>query len=142
MTSDPAKVLIVDDDTDFSEYVRAVLTRRGHEVFVADDGAAGLAIARREKPAVILVDLLMAPQDGFSVCEQLRSEPDTRTAGLLVVSGIRRKLHKSFASPEVGARLDVDGFLEKPVEHDDLVRAVDEALRLARSRSRPVEEGR
>lgn len=142
MSTAPAKVLVVDDDADFSEYVRAVLAREGHEVFVAADGAAGVETARRERPAVVLVDLLMAPQDGFSVCEELRADPQTKAAGVLVVSGIRQKLRKGYASPEVGPRLDVDGFLEKPVEHDDLVRAVEGALQLARARLRHAEDER
>lgn len=134
------KVLLIDDDPDFAEYVRIALERTGHQALVEISGSSGLQTAQRERPAVIIVDLLMSPQDGFTTCEQLRASPATQQAAILVVSAIGKKLHKTFASADVGARLDVDGFLEKPVDMDVLVKTVDEMLGLARSRARTSEE--
>lgn len=136
------KVLVIDDDPDFVEYVRMALERAGYETLAAARGSTGLEIARRERPAVIIVDLLMGPQDGFTTCEQLRASPETQRSALLVVSAIEKKLHKTFASTDVGARLDVDGFLDKPVESEMLVKRVDEMLALARSRGCTSQEER
>ena len=135
------RILLVDDDADFVECVRLALERERHEVFVAANGAAGLELAARERPDVIIADLLMAPEDGFATCEELRSRPETKHSAILVVSAIGRKMHKTFASVEVGTRLDVDGFLEKPVELKTLMAAVEEMLKLARSRRTPAGEG-
>lgn len=140
--AEAAKVLVIDDDTDFVEYVRAVLEHEGHRVFVATEGPAGVEAARREQPTVILVDLVMAPKDGFTICDELRSFPETRGSAILVVSAIHAKLHKTFGSLDVGARLDADGFLEKPFDQESLVERVGAMVRLARSRTRNTEEGR
>jgi CheY-like chemotaxis protein len=134
--------MVIDDDVDFVEYVRAVLESAGHEVLTAMDGPSGLAMARLERPDVILVDLLMVPEDGFTTCDRLRQEPQTRRLAILVASAIGQKMHKTLASPEVGARLDADGFLEKPVEPEALARRVGEMVELARSRAHTSEERR
>ena len=136
MAAESAKVIVIDDDADFAEFVRTVLAGEGHDVFVATDGATGVAAARQQRPSLAIVDLLMTPRDGFSICEELRLHPETRDAGILIVTGIRKKLHKTFASADVGPKLDVDGFLEKPFGPEELVRSVDEVLRLTRSRGR------
>jgi len=138
----PGKILIIDDDSDYAESMRLVLEGAGHRTLVASTGRMGVEVARREHPDVILVDLLMAPDDGFETCDQLRSLPETRRTAILVVSAIGAKMHKSFSSPEIGTRLDADGFLEKPVEPANLVRTVAEMLRLARSRAEQPEEVR
>ena len=127
--------MVIDDDADFAEYVRLALEREGHRVLVAASGRAGLEVSARERPEVIIVDLLMAPGDGFTTCDELRRRPETKCSAVLVASAIGRKMRKSFASPEVGARLDADGFLDKPVTVETLVRAVNEMLELAQSRT-------
>jgi len=129
------KILVIDDDDAFLSCVARALEAQGHRVWTATDGRGGMEVAQRERPDVIVVDLLMAPPDGFAVTDELRNRPETQRAGILVVSAVGKKLHKHFASPEIGARLDVDGFLEKPVALDVLVRRVEEMLRLARSRA-------
>jgi len=106
----------------------------GHRVVTASNGASGVAAAKAERPEVIIVDLLMSPEDGFTACEALRSAPETKHSAILVISAIGPKLHKTFSSTDLGARLDVDGFLEKPVETRALIERVNDMLLLARSR--------
>jgi len=132
---EPGKILIIDDDRDFADCVRLALEREGHQVLVAGEGGEGIEIAGREIPEVIIVDLMMAPEDGFMTCEALRDLEATRRSAILVVSAIGEKLHKSFGSVDVGTRLDVDGFLDKPIQLDALVNTVEEMLRLARTRA-------
>jgi len=129
------KILVIDDDDTFLSSVERALEAQGYSVWTATDGQDGMEVARRERPDVIVVDLLMAPPNGFVVADELRTRPETQRAAILVVSAVGKKLHKHFASPEIGARLDVDGFLEKPVDLDVFVRRVEEMLQLARSRA-------
>ena len=131
----PGKVLIIDDDADFVECVRLALEHEGHTVLAATSGEAGVATARRERPEVIIVDLLMVPLDGFATCSALRSQAETERSAILVVSAIGRKLHKTPSSLDVGTRLDADGFLDKPVKTTLFVSTVREMLGLARSRA-------
>ena len=130
-----AKVLVIDDDPDFIQYVEMILERHGYRVLAASDGRTGLSLARSERPAVVLVDLLMSPDDGFVVCEQLRECPELQGVALIVVSAIRRKLHKTIASPDVGAKLDADAYIDKPFDPETLVRTVDEMVHLTASRA-------
>ena len=111
------------------------LARDGHQVFTAGNGAEGLQLAETAQPAVIILDLLMAPQDGFAICELLRQADATQRPAILVISAIGEKLHKSFASLDVGTRLDVDRYLDKPVAPQVLVRTVNELLQVARQRA-------
>ena len=140
MSEPSGRILVIDDDPEFSESVRAVLECKGHRVFTAKDGAKGLRLAARERPEVVIVDLLMVPEDGFAVCDQLRRQTETREAAIMVASAIGRKLHKDFGSLDVGTRLDADAYLTKPVDPDVLAGRVDELLQLARSRAQVREE--
>jgi len=141
MPEKAGKVLLIDDDELFAECIRNALESREYEVLVASDGSAGVETARREQPDVIIVDLLMGPPDGFAITDTLRSDPRTRRSAILVVSAIGRKLHKHVESIEVGARLDTDGYLDKPVDLDVLVERVEDMVRLARSRVSGQEDG-
>jgi len=116
MKMDTPKVLIVDDDPLFVEATQVLLERLGYEVISAGDGNAGVDLARREHPDAIILDLFMTPKDGFSVCEELRSDPRTASCPILVMSAVQQKMHKSVWSPEISLRLDADAFLDKPAE--------------------------
>jgi len=133
-------ILVIDDDPDFVNYVKTTLEHEGYTVMSASSGQDGVQAARRCRPAVVILDLLMIPEDGFATCEELRSDPATRRAAIVVISAIGQKMHKKFASLDVGARLDVDGFMEKPIEPGDLSRTVSDMLALAHSRMHATEE--
>ena len=127
------KVLIIDDDVDFLECARLALEKGGHVVLTAGDAKQGVELARMHRPTVVVVDLLMSPESGFAACQNLRSQPDTRDAAIVVVSAIGQKLHKRFDSPDVGGQLDADAYLEKPVALETLAATVDEVARRRRS---------
>jgi len=137
----PGKVLVIDDDPDFRQVTQLALERDGHEVVAAGDGAEGLRKAKTERPEVVILDLLMVPQDGFAICESLRRANATRRPAILVISSIGEKLHKSFSSLDVGTRLDVDRYLEKPVVPHVLLRTVNELLQVARQRAAQGADG-
>ena len=134
------KVLVIDDDSDFVNYVQTTLEHHGYSVLTATDGPEGIRIARSERPPLIILDLMMVPEDGFTASDELRACPETQQAAILVISAIAEKLHKTFASPDVGTRLDVDGFLEKPVSTEMLTKTVEEMLALAETRARTTED--
>ena len=131
----PGKVLVIDDDPDFLQVTQLALERDGHKVLAAGDGTEGLRLAETERPEVVILDLLMVPQDGFAICESLRMANETRRPAILVISAIGEKLHKSFSSLDVGTRLDVDRYLDKPVDPHVLARTVNELLQVARQRA-------
>jgi signal transduction histidine kinase/DNA-binding response OmpR family regulator len=80
------KVLAIDDDPRALELIEAVLGDAGYEVLSAGDGDSGIALARIERPSVILLDLLMPEVDGFEVVERLRADPSTSGIPIVVLT--------------------------------------------------------
>jgi CheY-like chemotaxis protein len=113
--STPAmRVLIVDDSVDSAETMGELITRWGHEVQLAHDGASALRIAREFHPQVILLDIGLPDMDGYAVAERLRGE-DLGGQILVALTG--------YAEARDRARAQQAGFdrhLSKPVEPDDL----------------------
>lgn len=81
-----AKVLVIDDDHVAIELVKAILQPEGYTVLEATNGQEGVTLARQELPQLIILDLLMPGIDGFSVVEQLHSDPLTATIAILILT--------------------------------------------------------
>jgi len=84
-----ARILVIDDERSVAHVMRLVLEQRDHEVFVAEDGSRGLALAQRQTPDVILLDLMMPIMDGFATLEELRSNPRTAPIPVVIVTAMQ-----------------------------------------------------
>jgi len=84
----PRRVLVVDDNVDAATSLGMMLSRMGHEVRVAHDGASALEFARSERPQVVLLDLSMQGMDGFGVARALRADPALARTPIVAVSGL------------------------------------------------------
>jgi CheY-like chemotaxis protein len=118
-----ARVLVIDDEPDVRWLLRLSLERVGHEVILAEDGLRGVAMAQRQRPDVIVLDLMMPVMDGYGVLEALGK--DARTAGLPVL------VLTAKAIPEEEARVTGAGakrFLTKPFDPDDLAGELERLL--------------
>lgn len=136
--SNPAKILIVDDDPDIIKATSRVLESRGYRVITALNGEECLEKVREERPDLIILDLLMPKLDGFGVCRELRE--NTRYAEysdipILVVTAVREEASRRRYELEMGVDLDVDGYLEKPIRPWDLVHRVEKLLEKSKSQS-------
>ena len=116
------RVLIVDDDPDIIETVRYALENDGHEVLVARDGNQGLAMAEREDPDLIILDMMMPKRSGFLVMEKLR-----RSSGdphkIIMITANEGNRHKAYAE-----MLGVDDYIRKPFNMDQLLESVSRLL--------------
>src|SRR5262245_45472374 len=83
--SQPA-ILIVDDDKRVVELLEIALEAHGYRILHAADGDAGLECARREHPALVLLDVRLPRRSGYEVCEKLRQDPDDPHVPILMVS--------------------------------------------------------
>ncbi len=113
-------VLIVDDDADGLAWVRELLELEGYATFVAVDGADGLAIARRFRPDLILLDLRMPVMDGRAFRREQTHDPEIADIPVVCMS----------AEPDVAAiarALDAAAYLCKPVDAGHLLEAIDAA---------------
>ncbi len=113
---DNNRIVVIDDEPSVREVVQAYLEKDGFHVFVAEDGAAGLALAERKNPALVVLDLMLPDISGEEICAEIRSRSDVpilmltakaseeeRVAGL--VSGADDYLVKPFSPRELVARV-------------------------------------
>ncbi|MCA9135522.1 MAG: response regulator transcription factor [Planctomycetales bacterium] len=119
---DVAKILIVDDDVEIVESVRYALEGEGYQVVIARDGNQGLALAERESPDLIILDMMMPKRSGFLVLEKLRRMSDEMVP-VIMITGNEGSRHKAYAE-----LLGVSEYIRKPFQMDKLLRAVDAQL--------------
>ncbi len=104
------KILIVDDDFETISFLSLMLTRQGYQVVSAKSGAEGLNSARKERPDLVILDVMMPDMDGFEVARKLRGSPDTSAIPILMFTA------KSQIGDKVaGYAAGVDFYLTKPV---------------------------
>jgi DNA-binding response OmpR family regulator len=129
------KILIVDDEPDIRSLVSRVLSRDGFTVIPASDGQEGLSLARAERPALVVLHLMLPGGDGAGVCRALRTECDVP---VLVVSP-----HADGIEPDTRLALGADGYLRSPFGPAELTERVRSILRGAEARrNAPVCVGR
>ncbi|MEL6107955.1 MAG: response regulator [Planctomycetota bacterium] len=121
-SSSPAKILIVDDDAEIIDSVRYALEGEGHEVVVARDGNQGLALAEREDPDLIILDMMMPKRSGFLVLEKLRRMSEAMVP-VIMITGNEGSRHKAYAE-----LLGVSDYIRKPFQMQKLLRAVQDKL--------------
>ena len=118
-------VLIVDDDPRNREYLRLLLEREGHATLESADGDSGLERARQERPDLILLDAMMPGKDGFRVVHELKSDGDTRSIPVIMITALDDRAARLRAL-DCGA----EEFLGKPVDRAELWVRVRNLLRL------------
>jgi CheY-like chemotaxis protein len=101
-----------------------MLKRAGHTAILASDGREGIDIAKKEKPDMAIIDIMMPDLSGYEVCTMLRKDPQTQDIPLLILTALSQHEYRKRAEAS-GA----DGFITKPVTRDDLVGNIEELLR-------------
>jgi CheY-like chemotaxis protein len=120
MAKDKPKILVIEDDEYSRDALAHLLAAEGYEAQSANDGETGLAKAHEMHPEVIVLDLNLPGIDGKQVIRMIRRDGPLRDVPILIVTGDEDRAAQS--AVELGA----DGYLTKPVEFDDLIRAIDE----------------
>lgn len=122
MDSQPGPLLVVEDVPDTLNLVELTLKFKGYRVVTATNGQEALKAIEKERPSVIITDILMPRMDGFGLVHQLRIHPDTRDIPVIFLSA-------TYVAPEDKAfaiAIGVTEFIEKPIDLEDLLRAVAE----------------
>src|SRR4249919_3899607 len=112
------RVLIVDDDHEIVESVRYALEAKSFEVLVARDGNQGLAMAEREDPDLLILDMMMPKRSGFLVLEKLRRSRPVPLR-IIMITANEGSRHKAYAE-----MLGVDDYIRKPFAIDRLMESV------------------
>jgi phosphate regulon transcriptional regulator PhoB len=123
-----AKVLVVDDEPALLSTIGYSLRREGYDVLTASDGERGLALARREHPQLIVLDLMLPKMDGLEVCRQLRqsSSPHLRSVPIMMLTAKGEEVDKV-----VGLEVGADDYVTKPFSMRELVARAKAMLRRA-----------
>ncbi len=112
---DKKKILIADDEQSIRLLVRRLLSQN-YIVLEASDGEEAIDIARREKPDLILMDIMMPKVDGYTACYQIKKDQATKAIPVVMLTGVGHELNKKL-SFEVGAK----GYITKPFSLQDLL---------------------
>jgi DNA-binding response OmpR family regulator len=113
------RILAVDDSATILEMIKAILVGDGYEVMTAADGAEALATARREKPDLILLDVMLPKLDGYRVCRLLKFDQNYKHIPIVMLTAKTED-----AAMATGIRTGADQYLTKPVEPDVLLTVV------------------
>jgi len=120
-----AKILIVDDDSEFLEMLRLLLgERENHQVILSADGKEGLAKALADPPDLAIVDVMMPEITGYEICRQLRANPSTANVPVIILTARGQPVDRQ-AALDAGA----DVYMSKPVTMTTLSEHVDEMLK-------------
>jgi len=126
--SEPAKILFVDDDPDFVEATRIVLESAPYDVTVAYNGQEALQKVKEVNPDLIILDIIMPEQDGFKVCEALKSDPDLSKIPVIMLTSLSQRMGETAFSLTDGMMLEADDYVDKPVAPDELLKLVEKFL--------------
>ena len=124
MSAQQGYLLVVDDVPDILELLNAMLKFKGYRVVTARNGQEALNVIERERPALIIADILMPKMDGFSLVNRLRLNPQTRDIPVIFLSA-------TYVAPEDKAfarTIGVSRFIEKPVDVESFLPMIAEYL--------------
>jgi len=117
-------VLVIDDEADLIELVRYNLEKDGFSVLGAGDGESGFSLAVKEKPDVIVIDLMLPGMDGLDVCRMLRAEEGTSRIPIIILTA-----KASESDRVVGLELGADDYMTKPFSPRELTARIKALLR-------------
>ena len=126
------KVLVVDDELDMRTFITTLLETNAFKPISAEDGIQGLEMARKSKPALIILDVMMPRQSGIGMYRELKSNPELKQIPVIMLSALSRKTffhsqkvldeYKGEKIPEPAA------YIEKPPEPEELLEAIQKHL--------------
>lgn len=119
-----SRILIVDDEKGIQDIVSQALKRRGYETLVASDGDTALDLAFASRPDLIILDLMLPRMDGWEVCRRLKSNKETATIPIIMLTARRGEM-----DVVEGLELGADDYMKKPFSLAELVARVGVLLR-------------
>ncbi len=116
------KILLVDDDPDFGAATRSVLEQAGYDVFLTPTGKEGLEHARKDRPAVIVLDVMLPDINGFSVCRELKDDPDCVSIPIILLTSVSAQ--PGGYTENIAKEHKADMYISKPVDSSKLLDAI------------------
>ena len=139
------KILIVDDEPDVLTFTSAVVEENGYQSVKAKNGVEGIELVYKEKPDLVLLDLMMPKKSGIMMFQELRKDPKMSHIPVIVVTGISEvtgvdfrnfmykqplKNEKKFIETTGLTKYTIpDGYIEKPIDPDELIKVIKKVLK-------------
>ena len=121
----PKKIMIIDDDIDLVEAMRITLETDDYEVIDSQDGQKGLEILKKEKPDLLILDVMMGTLDeGFHIAYQIRNDEEIKSIPILMITAVGAQTGFEFDRQRDEDFLPVNEFIEKPVNPQVLLDTV------------------
>ena len=126
--SDKELILVVDDDPDLVDMVATKLAAKHYRIAKAYDGVQAWEQIRKEKPALVIMDVMMPNKDGYVTCEEIKKDPDFKDIPVVLLTAVVDNLPTTSYTHHEGRTTPADDFIPKPVDLDKLMDIVRENL--------------
>ncbi|MDN3512977.1 MAG: response regulator [Candidatus Brocadia sp.] len=122
------KILVVDDEQDLVKLIRYHLGKEGYKVLSAYDGEDALFLTRKERPELVILDLMLPGMDGLEVCKKLKADQELAQIAIIMLTAKEEE-----ADITMGLKLGADDYMTKPFSPKELVARVQAVLRRTQS---------
>lgn len=123
------RILMIDDDPEFTDAITNLLDAKGYSVDSAPNGKEGIEKAKSNPPDLILLDVMMTTKsEGFDVARELHEDEKMRQIPVVILTGVRSEMNLSFGFEADNDWLPVKKVLEKPVKPEVLLKTVEEYI--------------
>ena len=119
------KIVVIDDDRITLTMLEMVFSRHGFQVFSAQDGAEGYELAQKEKPDILISDMLLPKIHGTELCKKIKETPELKQTKVILMTAVYKGPSFRFEARDCGA----DDFIEKPLDMKDLLSRIDKFLK-------------
>lgn len=126
--SDKQLILVVDDDTDLVEMVSMKLESEDFRVAKAYDGLEAMDRIKEERPALIILDVMMPRKDGYTLCDELKNSDEFKDISIILLTAVTEAIGSTNYTHMGGKTTLADDFIAKPIDLDKLLEIVRDTL--------------
>lgn len=126
--SDKKLILVVDDDSDLVEMVSMKLESKNFRVAKAYDGIEAMAKIKEERPALIILDVMMPRKDGYTLCDELKKSEEYKGIVIILLTAVADAISSTNYTHIGGKTTLADDFIPKPIDLDKLMEIVEDSL--------------
>lgn len=126
--SDKKLILVVDDDTDLVEMVSMKLESKNFRVAKAYDGLEAMTKIKEERPALIILDVMMPRKDGYTLCDELKKSEEYKGIVIILLTAVTDAISSTNYTHIGGKTTLADDFIPKPIDLDKLMEIVEDSL--------------
>ena len=120
----PKKIVYIEDDLEMTYLIKMILERKGYEIISTNDGMEGFEVIEREKPDLVLLDLMMPNIDGWDIYHQLKSNENTNQIPVIIISAKAQPIDKV-----LGIQIaKVNNYISKPFKPQELLESIESIL--------------